>query len=111
MAECKRFICKICGKAIEAWSDGNPYFIDSLGKKHYAHHPDHERLSQCIGNDSPHLCLVCAEEFMVDSRSPITQCPKCGSADIADIYLLEGKKCPACIKGVFDIDPDFYCIS
>ena len=111
MAECLRFVCGSCGKAIEAWSDGNPYYIDPLGTKQYAYHPDHERLARCIGNDTPHLCLACGEEFVVDSRSPTRICPKCGSEDIAETFVLDGKECPDCHAGVFTIDPDFQCIS
>ena len=111
MAEGLQFVCKNCGKTIKSWSDGNPYYIDPLGKKQYAHHPDHERLALCIGNDRPHLCLACGKEFMVDSSSPTKICPECGSEDIADTFELNGKKCPDCHVGVFTIDPDFYCIS
>ena len=31
------------GDPIEAWSDGNPYYIDDAGDKQYAYHPDHEK--------------------------------------------------------------------
>ncbi len=31
MAEARRFVCGNCDKTIEAWSDGNPYFIDDAG--------------------------------------------------------------------------------
>ncbi len=55
MAQGLRYVCGGCGHVIEAWSDGNPYFIDETGAKQYAHHPDHERLAWCIGNDSPHI--------------------------------------------------------
>ena len=57
MAMAIRFVCGGCERTIEAWSDGNPYYIDEAGAKKYAYHPDHERLSKCIGNDDPHLCL------------------------------------------------------
>ena len=111
MAEGLRFVCNNCGKAVESWSDGNPYYIDSFGKKQYAYHPDHERLDLCIGNDRPHLCLACDKKFMVDSRSPTNICPKCGSEDIVDTFKLDGKKCPDCHVGVFTIDHSFHCIS
>ncbi len=111
MAEAVRYVCSACGRAIEAWSDGNPYYIDKRGRKRYAYHPDHERLARYIGNDSPHLCLACGEEFYVDSRAPIAECPKCKVTNIADTFRLEGQQCPYCNKGLFAIDPDFHCIS
>ena len=65
----------------------------------------------CIGNDDPHLCLACGDEFMVDSCKPIAACPKCGDADISDTYNLDGRKCPYCSAGVFAADPEFVCVS
>ncbi len=111
MAECRRFICSACSKTVESWSDGNPYYIDTTGMKQYAYHPDHERLSLCIANDSPHICLACGKEFVVDSRAPIENCPKCSSHDIPATFELAGKQCPACASGHFKIDPSFSCIS
>ena len=111
MAEAIRFVCEECGHAIEAWSDGNPYYVDKAGAKQYAYHPDHERLDRCIGNDTPHLCLACKHEFFVDSRVPITTCPKCGANEIAGTYQLNGQPCPYCKAGVFAADPKFHCIS
>ena len=64
MADMKRCVCDNCHKAIESWSDGNPYYIDEAGAKKYAYHPDHERLSKCIGNDDPHLCTACGDVFL-----------------------------------------------
>jgi hypothetical protein len=111
MASGNRFVCDYCELTIEAWSDGNPYFLDEHGKKCYAYHPDHEALAKCVGNDSPHLCLACGAEFNVDSRTPNSGCPKCRSLDVADTFELEGRKCPACPTGRFSIDPDFRVIS
>jgi DNA-directed RNA polymerase subunit RPC12/RpoP len=111
MAEAFRYVCDGCGHTVDAWSDGNPYFIDEAGEKQYAYHPDHERLALCIGNDSPHLCLACGVEFMVDSRAPTAVCPECGTAKIAATYRLAGLRCPYCKEGVFQQDPDFYAIS
>ena len=111
MAEAVRFVCDRCQHSIEAWSDGNPYYIDEVGQKQHAYHPDHERLAKCIGNDEPHLCLTWGLEFNVDSRAPIVNCPKCGSVDISGTYQLEGRPCPYCKGGVFVSDPDFFCIS
>lgn len=96
---------------IESWSDGNPYFINELGEKQYAYHPDHENLSRCIGNDSPYLCLECGNHFKVDSREPASECPKCGAKHTRDVCDLEGQRCPSCKKGQFGIDPDYLCIS
>ena len=107
MAEGVRYVCGNCYKSIEAWSDGNPYYFDDLGAKHYAYHPDHNLLSLCVGNDSPHLCLDCGNEFNVDSRNPVAECPQCGSTDITDTFHLGGKSCPYCKTGVFAVDPDF----
>jgi transcription initiation factor IIE alpha subunit len=107
----RRYICDGCSHAIEAWSDGNPYYIDESGAKQYAYHPDHELLARCIGNDSPHLCLSCGHKFMVDSETPIMACLKCRAREIVDTYQLDGQSCPFCKAGMFTIDPDFHCIS
>lgn len=111
MAEAVRSVCGGCGHAIEAWSDGNPYYIDEAGAKQYAYHPDHERLARCIGNDSPYLCLSCGHEFMVDSLAPVTACPKCRAREFADTYHLARKPCPYCKSGEFAADEDFHCVS
>ncbi len=111
MAESRTFICNQCKKTIEAWSEGNPYYTDSKGQKHYAYHPDHENLAKCIGNDTPHLCLSCGYEFKVDSLDPITACTKCKSENITDIYKLNGERCPACNKGTFHYKPDHFTVS
>ena len=111
MAEGLRFVCSGCGHAIEAWSDGNPYYFDEAGTKKYAYHPDHEKLGRCIGNDSPHLCLSCGQDFMVDSRAPISACPKCKAHEIENTFQLEERRCPICKAGVFASDPDYHCLS
>ncbi len=111
MAEGIRFVCNNCGRLIEAWSDGNPYYIDEAGEKKYAYHPDHKGLARCIGNDSPHLCLACGAEFNVYSREPIIECPVCNDDEIVRTYELEGTRCPYCKQGVFNIDTDFSYIS
>jgi predicted Zn-ribbon and HTH transcriptional regulator len=111
MAQAKRFVCGTCRRAVEAWSDGNPYYIDESGCKQYAYHPDHERLARCIGNDSPNLCLDCGEEFKDDSRGPNAVCPKCGGDQFIPSYQLGGQRCPYCKAGVFADDPEFHCIS
>jgi predicted RNA-binding Zn-ribbon protein involved in translation (DUF1610 family) len=111
MAQALRFVCSKCSHAIEAWSDGNPYFIDEAGAKQYAYHPNHEQLARCIGNDSPHHCLSCGAEFKVDSRIPVTACPSCGASNIINSYRLGGCRCPYCKQGTFTEDPDFDCVS
>ncbi len=111
MAEGVTYICDNCGQAIEAWSDGNPYYYDKAGAKQYAYHPDHKRLDRCIGNDSPNLCLECGHEFLVDSLAPITRCPKCRKRKFTSIFLLDKQRCPYCNEGVFKADPNSYAIS
>ena len=110
MAQGKRLVCGKCGNKIETWDDGNPYFIDSNGQKQYAHHPSRER-ERCIGNESPHLCLNCGREFMVDSRSPATRCENCESTNFVDTWDLEGHSCPKCKQGKFEVDFNWCLIS
>ncbi len=111
MAESRFFSCNECGKSVEAWSDGNQYYLDGDGRKRYAYHPDHENLAKCIGNDTPHVCLSCGYEFKVDSLSPLSACSKCKSGNITDQYHLSGERCPSCNIGVFHIDHDRFSIS
>jgi len=101
MAQELTFTCDHCGHSISAWDDGNPYYIDVITEeKRYAWHPSDER-DFCTGNDSPHLCLSCSEEFVVDSEDPITKCPRCGSKNIQDAYELTGCRGPFCNQGHF----------
>ncbi|HSH37477.1 MAG TPA: hypothetical protein VK993_01720 [Chthoniobacterales bacterium] len=109
MAEARFFVCTACSKTVEAWDDGNPYWIVESGGKHYAYHPDPDR-DRCIGNDSPHLCLACGSEFNVDSRDPVDRCTACGSADIRRLSALDGEPCPWCKRGRFQIDPEPFLI-
>ena len=111
MSECVRFVCSGCGTSIEAWSDGNPFYIDETGNKKYAYHPNHDELEKCIANDEPHLCLNCGNEVKIDSRLEPQKCPECGSASVIGTFCLEGVKCPKCDDGQFVVDNDFYCIS
>ncbi|MEO2034441.1 MAG: hypothetical protein ABGZ35_20395 [Planctomycetaceae bacterium] len=118
MARGVLFVCNSCDHTIEAWDDGNPYYFDEAvitktgvtQKKIYAYHPSAE-FDQCVGNDSPHLCLSCGKDFMVDSEAPITACPKCTAREIVDTWSLGGKTCPYCHTGVFDEEPGFHPIS
>ena len=89
MASGMRFVCRGCDKSIEAWDDGNPYYMEN-GRKQYAYHPG-SLLELCIGNDSPHLCLSCGHEFMVDSNARITECPQCKAHLIVCTTMLDGK--------------------
>lgn len=111
MAEGIRFVCSDCRYSIEAWSDGNPFYIDETGNKQYAHHPDHDELSKCIANDVPHLCLACGNEVKIDSRLGHESCPDCGSTNVIDTFHLQGVKCPKCDGGHFDQDKDYCAIS
>lgn len=111
MAECFRFICPGCGKSVEAWSDGNPFYLDEAGKKQYAYHPHHDELAKCIANDEPHLCLNCGSEVTIDSRQESKTCPECGSVNVVETVSLEGVKCPQCKDQNFIQDDDFHCIS
>lgn len=111
MAEGRRFVCNHCGRKIEAWDEGNPYFINEKGKKEYAYHPDWDKLALCIGNDTPHICLDCGARFKVDSEKPISACRKCHSTRIIDLCELEGQPCPYCKAGIFAIDPNTFVIS
>jgi ribosomal protein S27AE len=108
MAQEYRFVCGKCDHIIEAWDDGNPYYVESVitragevkQKKKYAYHPNELR-ELCIGNDAEHLYLSCKKEFMVDSKAPIMTCPKCKSSEIVHKMDLAGKSCPYCTEGVF----------
>jgi len=101
MAECVQFVCSNCGNSIEAWSDGNPFYVDADGKKIYAHHPNHDELAKCIANDVPHLCLEYGTESKIDSRIDPQVCPHCSSESIVDSFNLNGVDCPKCKKRAY----------
>lgn len=101
MAESVWFVCTGCNNAIEAWSDGNPFYVDEAGNKQYAYHPNHEELDKCVANDVPHLCLNCGNEVKIDSRLESKKCPECGSTSVVDTFTLEDVKCPKCDGGKF----------
>ncbi|MFO0915249.1 MAG: hypothetical protein U0795_19965 [Pirellulales bacterium] len=111
MAMGTTFRCDHCKHEILAWDDGNPYYLDEKGEKQYAYHPDWERLSQCIGNDSDFLCLACGKEFRMDSATTDVKCKRCESTDAIEFRELEGRTCPRCKKGAFHADPDHFAIS
>ena len=98
MAERRTFRCDACRYAVEAWSDGNPYYVEN-GRKQYAHHPHHDALARCIGNDMPSICLACAASFTVDSNAPISTCPRCAESAIVALWRLEHRPCPKCHRG------------
>ena len=111
MAQCIRFVCSGCGQSIEAWDDGNPFYIDENGNKKYAYHPNHDEREKCIANDLPHLGLSCGTEVKIDSRLESRVCPECGAGDVVDTWQLEGVKCSKCEDGHFVSDKEFFCIS
>lgn len=110
MSVCIRYTCGNCGKTIDAWDEGNPYYLDDQGVKRYTRCLFSECSARLIGNDVPHLCLDCGEEFLVDTRAPVGSCPKCGSTSFSDTFRLEGRTCPYCKTGVFACVPDFYLV-
>ena len=133
MASCRRFTCDKCGFSIDAWDDGNPYIKDPEGVYHYFHHPGREfqafRIVQNIvgheptqdevyywirehgGNRSDMICLECGHQFKMDLEREDGKCPECGSDHVVDLNDLEGRRCPKCKAGKFEIDPNFYAIS
>ena len=110
MAECIRYQCGNCDNSVEAWSDGNPYFFDERGRKQYAYHPSAD-FAKCVGNDSDFLCLNCGEEFLDDLGQPNLQCAKCHSNAVTGTSDLNGKQCPKCKVGKFEVDSNFHAIS
>jgi len=110
VAERRTFQCDSCRYALDAWSDGNPYYRQH-GRKRYAHHPDHAALAQCVGNDTPFLCLACNAKFKVDSAAPVTACPRCTQETIVAVWGLAGCLCPKCHRGHFVDDPQSRAIS
>ena len=110
MAQGIRLVCSNCNHSLEAWDDGNPFYLDSNGKKKYAYHPSPER-DLCIGNDIPNLCLDSEIAFKVDSRHPVNKAPCCGSVKFVDTFSLANQACPKCKVGKFGIDPGFGPVS
>ncbi|MEM7681450.1 MAG: hypothetical protein AAF288_05805 [Planctomycetota bacterium] len=117
MAMGVRWVCSHCRRTVDAWDDGNPYFLDQNGRKQHFYHPT--RLEDLpgvgpdtvFGNDSDALCLDCGHDFCIDSEKPIDACPKCGESDLADTWELNGKRCPWCKRGRFVEDPEVRMIS
>ena len=105
MAEGRLLTCGHCAFEVMAWSDANPYYFDSHGRKRYAHHPDHENLARCIGLDVPHPCIACGEEIQIDAAVGLPVCPMCKSDLLVAVWELEGRQCPKCKSGRFVNDP------
>lgn len=101
--------CTGCGRTIQAWSDGNPYYFDRNDRKRYAYHPD-PNLALCVGHDADCLCLACGKEHKIDSDSLPGNCPSCGDRRLVDVCALSGQPCPSCEAGVFE-DTGDYAIS
>jgi len=110
MAECIRFTCSSCGFSIEAWDEGDPFYLDENGNKVYVYHPSPDRIL-AIANDESFLCLDCGKQVKIDSRREQKACPKCKSTRVVDTYQLEGVECPKCRKGHFKQDEDYRVIS
>ena len=86
------------------------YYRDERGRKHYAYHPDPDRM-RCTGVESPMICLACGTEAVNDSAAPITHCPQCHSEQLIDVWALDGHPCPYCRQGTFAADPSFFIVS
>lgn len=112
------FTCEQCGFSVEGWDEGNPYIINSKGKRVYCYHPSLEtEMEQVVvellgpiytdkardevletrtGNASDHICLKCAEIFKLDPDHDKNECPKCHHPEVLDVYIMGGKCCPKC---------------
>ena len=125
MAACFTFVCSHCGYSIEAWDDGNPYFLSDKGRHQYFYHPGGEEqlmeyvsqsegkdltgaalqkfLENRTGNMTDMICLDCGRKFRRDLDKQKALCPsrRCKSANISDTCELEGKPCPTCKQGRF----------
>lgn len=124
MASCTNFTCSSCGLKIEAWSDGNRYLMDSLGKRHYFYHPGdywqtrefyQEQTGRSYvdeedyrafwkergGNEHDLICLHCGLETRRDPIRDSMNCTDCGHSGLLDICRLESQTCPKCKKGTF----------
>lgn len=102
MAQGFEIRCTHCAKTLEVWDEGHPFYQDVFGKRVYAYHPDPER-DFCTGVESDCMCLDCGNEMRQDVDALIVPCGKCGSVNVADVSVLEGKVCPVCKRGVFRV--------
>ena len=137
MAQGWVFECSECQYALEAWSDGNPYYYDTGGKlvvqiihpdpdtlevprqrKIYVYHPSHPKWP-IVGNDVRHICLDCGRKFYVDivgleevdDRHVPPPCIRCDGPNVVALWDLQGRTCPKCRRGQFGCDPDSIMIS
>jgi ribosomal protein L37AE/L43A len=112
------FTCEQCGFSVEGWDDGNPYIINSKGKRVYCYHPSletdmekvvgeilgaiytdetrNEILATRTGNAPDHICLKCAQTFKLDRGCDQIVCPKCHHLEVTKVYEIGGKACPRC---------------
>lgn len=110
MAQGVGYVCDHCDFRIEAWDDGNPYYVDRVRMharglprskcKVYVFHPEVPP-QPLDGNDVPHMCLECGHVFNVDTALNRTTCTKCRSPEILDCLRLDGRGCPRCRNGSF----------
>lgn len=110
MAEGGVYACSHCTRTVTAWDEGDPYYRDASGKKHYAYHPDPER-DLCTGIDATMLCLNCGASRRSDAEAPPPPCRKCKVGPLVDVCELEGRTCPWCKQGTFARDPTQFMIS
>ena len=110
MAEGRVLVCSNCARDVQVWDEGNPYYRDAEGRKHYAYHPNLER-EFCTGIDVSMLCLNCGEESMVDEEAPPSPCRECKTGTLVELHELDGLTCPYCKQGTFAFDPTSIIIS
>jgi ribosomal protein L37AE/L43A len=115
------FTCEQCGFSVEGWDEGNPYIINSKGKRVYCYHPSletemeqvvvellgpiyteqarNEVLATRTGNAADHVCMHCGNIFKLDPKHDPMQCPKCRqweAADAVKAFEMGGMPCPKC---------------
>lgn len=110
MAAGKVLTCSACDRQVEAWDEGDPYFLDAQGEKQYAYHPDPQR-ALCTGLDVPSLCLHCGAETTIDAADVPAPCPQCGQREVVDLWELDGRTCPWCKTGTFAADLGPFMVS
>lgn len=110
MAEGRTFVCTNCSHSLQAWDEGDPYYVDKRGKRRYVYHPSPER-DRATGVEWPALCLGCGLEITQDSAAAVEQCARCASQEIVDVWAVDGRVCPYCRAGTFAVEPDSFAIS
>ncbi len=123
MAQCTRFTCSHCAFGIDSWDDGNPYFADAAGKRHYFYHPGGESAMRAYyqvetallmetktfaefaqersGNEGDWLCENCGRQTQRDPRRDSMRCSGCKQETLIANSRLEGRPCPKCKNGTF----------